>query len=205
MCLQLIILHCRLRGNSLTDTGAIVLARALQQNGSLEELKWAVYWMSYCKNWTIHALCTWKSLAVVGNIYFSHAYSLLFHLFLVKVRLTVSILLSLLAVICKYSLPQSSMEGNVRFWSHYRDWCESEFGNTEVGHYSDHIQAYSLIPRHLPLLFYDCFYSMQKWRGKACLNEWMFPLHMFFVQAERFLLCKCSGLQHLNRNYKKRP
>ena len=32
-------MHCSLRGNGLTDTGAIALARALHHNKSLEELK----------------------------------------------------------------------------------------------------------------------------------------------------------------------
>ena len=35
----LIIIHCSLRDNDLTDTGAITLARTLQDNKSLEELK----------------------------------------------------------------------------------------------------------------------------------------------------------------------
>ena len=39
VCLCLILSHCSLRGNGLTDTGAIALARALEHNKSLEELK----------------------------------------------------------------------------------------------------------------------------------------------------------------------
>ena len=39
VCLCLIIIHCSLRDNDLTDTGAIALAKALQDNKSLEELK----------------------------------------------------------------------------------------------------------------------------------------------------------------------
>ena len=34
-----IIPHCSLRDSSLTDTGAIALAKALEQNESLKELK----------------------------------------------------------------------------------------------------------------------------------------------------------------------
>ena len=33
------VFHCSLKGNQLTDTGAIVLATALQHNKSLKELK----------------------------------------------------------------------------------------------------------------------------------------------------------------------
>ena len=36
--LILILLHCSLRDNGLTSTGAIALAKALQQKRSLEEL-----------------------------------------------------------------------------------------------------------------------------------------------------------------------
>ena len=39
VCLCLVIFHYSLRGNLLTDTGAIALATALQHNKSLEELK----------------------------------------------------------------------------------------------------------------------------------------------------------------------
>ena len=39
MCSFLSITHCSLRDSKLTDTGAIALARALQHNQSLEELK----------------------------------------------------------------------------------------------------------------------------------------------------------------------
>ena len=39
LCLCLIIPYCSLRHNCLTDTGAIALARGLQNNKSLEELK----------------------------------------------------------------------------------------------------------------------------------------------------------------------
>ena len=34
-----VLFHCSLKGNQLTDTGAIVLATALQHNKSLKELK----------------------------------------------------------------------------------------------------------------------------------------------------------------------
>ena len=34
--------HCSLSGGNLTDTGTVTLARALQDNKSLEELKWVV-------------------------------------------------------------------------------------------------------------------------------------------------------------------
>ena len=43
----LIVSHYSLKHNQLTDTGAIVLATALQCNKSLEELKWVVNWVSY--------------------------------------------------------------------------------------------------------------------------------------------------------------
>ena len=46
VCSCLIILHCSLRDSGLTDTGAIALARALEHNTSLEELKWVVDWVS---------------------------------------------------------------------------------------------------------------------------------------------------------------
>ena len=46
VCSCLIILHYSLRNNGLTDIGAIVLARALEHNKSLEELKWVVDWVS---------------------------------------------------------------------------------------------------------------------------------------------------------------
>ena len=39
VCSHLTVPHCSLRDNGLTATGAIALARALQQNKSLEELK----------------------------------------------------------------------------------------------------------------------------------------------------------------------
>ena len=39
VCSCRIIIHCSLRDNDLTSTGAITLARALQNNKSLEELK----------------------------------------------------------------------------------------------------------------------------------------------------------------------
>ena len=39
VCLCLVVSHYSLRYNRLTDTGAIVLATALQHNKSLEELK----------------------------------------------------------------------------------------------------------------------------------------------------------------------
>ena len=39
--------HCSLYNNNLTDTGAIALARALQDNKSLEELRYVVNWGSY--------------------------------------------------------------------------------------------------------------------------------------------------------------
>ena len=39
VCSCLIIIHCSLRDNDLAATGAITLARALQDNKSLEELK----------------------------------------------------------------------------------------------------------------------------------------------------------------------
>ena len=39
VCSCLIIIHCSLRDNDLTDTGAITLIRALEDNKSLEELK----------------------------------------------------------------------------------------------------------------------------------------------------------------------
>ena len=38
VCSCLIIMHCSLGTNDLTDTGAIILSRALQDNKSLEEL-----------------------------------------------------------------------------------------------------------------------------------------------------------------------
>ena len=38
---------CSLRDNGLTPSGAMVLARALQHNKSLKELKWVVYVKSY--------------------------------------------------------------------------------------------------------------------------------------------------------------
>ena len=38
VCSCLIIIHCSLKTNDLTDTGAVTLARALQDNKSLEEL-----------------------------------------------------------------------------------------------------------------------------------------------------------------------
>ena len=43
VCSCLIIIHCSLRTNDLTDTGAITLARALLHNKSLEKLKWVVW------------------------------------------------------------------------------------------------------------------------------------------------------------------
>ena len=43
----LLVSHYSLKDNQLTDTGAIVLATALQHNKSLEELKWVVNWVSY--------------------------------------------------------------------------------------------------------------------------------------------------------------
>ena len=39
-------IHYSLRNNQLTSTGAIALARALQHNKSLKELKWVVSWVS---------------------------------------------------------------------------------------------------------------------------------------------------------------
>ena len=39
VCSCLMVPHCSLKANDLTATGAIVLARALQENKSLEELK----------------------------------------------------------------------------------------------------------------------------------------------------------------------
>ena len=52
VCSCLDILHCSLRANDLTDTGAITLARSLQHNKSLEELKWVVDWVScYQEMW----------------------------------------------------------------------------------------------------------------------------------------------------------
>ena len=42
LCFCLYILHCSLRANGLTDTGAAALANALQHNLSLEELKLVV-------------------------------------------------------------------------------------------------------------------------------------------------------------------
>ena len=43
VCSCLIIIHCSLGTNDLTDIGAITLARALQDNKSLEDLKWVVW------------------------------------------------------------------------------------------------------------------------------------------------------------------
>ena len=47
MCSYLIIIHCSLRGNGLTATGGMALAKAIQQNMSLKELKWVVNLVSY--------------------------------------------------------------------------------------------------------------------------------------------------------------
>ena len=54
VCSCLIIIHCSLRDNDLTDTGALTLARALQDNKSLEELKWVV-----------NCLMSWRELSVL--------------------------------------------------------------------------------------------------------------------------------------------
>ena len=47
-CSCLIIFHCSFRDNDLTATGAISLARVLQHNKSLEELKWVIDWFDWC-------------------------------------------------------------------------------------------------------------------------------------------------------------
>ena len=43
--LHVIIPLCSLSGGNLTDTGAMALARVLQENKSLKELKWVVNWV----------------------------------------------------------------------------------------------------------------------------------------------------------------
>ena len=53
--LCLIVSLYSLRSNRLTDTGAIALARALQHNKSLEELKWVSNWVScYQEKWVLN-------------------------------------------------------------------------------------------------------------------------------------------------------
>ena len=47
VCSCLIILHCSLRGNNVTDTGAIALAGVLERSKSLEELK-SVMNLAFC-------------------------------------------------------------------------------------------------------------------------------------------------------------
>ena len=92
--------HCSLRENDLTDIGAIVLARALERNKSLEELKWVVNWVSsYQEMWRIF------SLAVVS---FSHVYRILsFNCVSYSASLSDYPVCTLLALILEYSLPQS--------------------------------------------------------------------------------------------------
>ena len=55
VCLCLVVSHYSLGHNRLTDTGARVLATALQHNKSLEELKWVANWVScYQVKWTLN-------------------------------------------------------------------------------------------------------------------------------------------------------
>ena len=63
VCSCVIIPHCSVRASDLTATGTIVLSGALQENKSLEELKWVVSWvcvlLSHWQVWTnseVHVL-----------------------------------------------------------------------------------------------------------------------------------------------------
>ena len=62
---------CSLSGGNLTATGAKALARALQENKSLKELKWVVNWVLSGTVRVDHYVPS----AVVGK-FFPHAYSL---------------------------------------------------------------------------------------------------------------------------------
>ena len=53
MCSCLIILYCSLGFNRLTDTGAIALARLLQHNKSLEEMKWVIIYSLVLPNTSV--------------------------------------------------------------------------------------------------------------------------------------------------------
>ena len=64
--------HYSLKDNGLTGTGAIVLAKALQQNKSLEELKWVVDSLdrTHCKHCSVGQVLAsypgWRKNVMVG-------------------------------------------------------------------------------------------------------------------------------------------
>ena len=64
---QVCCVYCSLTHNNVTDTGAIALAKALQQNKSLEELKWVVNWVSCYSIHYLHQF--WSTLfhSLEGN------------------------------------------------------------------------------------------------------------------------------------------
>ena len=60
--------HCSLNHNNLTSTGAIALARALQQNKSLEELKWVLN-----NTWCLYKfICSVRYMIISYHTYSSY-------------------------------------------------------------------------------------------------------------------------------------
>ena len=109
--------HCSLNHNSLTSTGAIVLTRALQQNKSLEELKWVLN-----NTWYLYKFMCSVRYIIISTISTPPTLLTLY-------------LCSLHALILQYSFPQSWRKWNWKFWSLCTGWCsesEPELENTEV-------------------------------------------------------------------------
>ena len=74
ICSCLVLFHCilSLRANSLTATGAIALARTLEHNKSLQELKWVLNWLMLWRNLSVvwsQAMHSLNTMLMCATIY----------------------------------------------------------------------------------------------------------------------------------------